>query len=192
MGRRAHGGIGARGGISDPREFVSKAEEFLSKIGVEEILKVSFGGDEIYRRDEKGHAEAASLSDVVACTLTQLVNSQRRIDHIMLVAHGKTDEFELQLTPEFKSTHPPAISAISLEVWSLPSELWRKDGESEFEFADRVNNLILNEEYAQRLGSESRAKMEKLLEDYGSDLRQRFEVRDMTHELKVDISSIFV
>ena len=122
----------------------------------------------------------------------RVVNAEHQPLRVLLEACGRTADFELQLQLRFNQVHPEGEPCILLYVWALQEALWKKQDESEFEYEDRINNLLLDANRVRQLEEDNRSRIQPFMRSYEEVLKDQFDVIDSSTELKIDMSRIQV
>ncbi len=176
-----------------PRDFILRAESYLKRMKITEVLlSLLDNDDEAYRIDENVGKDLDNLQEVIEKTMFKVVNAEHQPLRVLLEAYGRTADFEVQLQLRFNEVHPVGDPCILLHIWALQEALWKKQDESEFEYEDRINNLLLDENRVRQLEEDGRSKIQPLMRSYEEVLKGQFDVVESSTELKIDMSRILV
>jgi len=175
------------------RDFLLRAESYLKRMKITEVLLSLLDDDnEAYRIDEDAGKDLDNLQEVIEKTLFKVVNAEHQPLRVLLEVYGRTADFELQLQLRFHQVHPVGDPCILLYVWALQEALWKNQDESEFEYEDRINNLLLDENRVRQLEEDCRSSIQPLMRSYEEVLKDQFDVVESSTELKTDMSRIQV
>ncbi len=155
----------------DPRDFIQKAADFLTSIGVVHVASLEVDGAHVYVFKDGADSDLRSVVDNANSYFDSHKGSVRQID---LKVFGRSDYFFLEMVLTYRPLHSPHEAAFSVAIGARPVALHAMPSETFEQYADRTTKL--------RSDPAEVARFEKEVDEKG---------RELVSDLSYHISSAF-
>jgi len=171
-------------------DFLTAAGRFLETTGVKSVYDIWFDQRVVYRvskdrEDDDNHKEA--LSKAIDSSKT----SKDHLKEIGVWSHGTSGGFYLEFTLRFRRMHKEGSPPLILEVAGNPNELTDPSGKSQFELDDRLTALTSSSSEVEKENARIRPEFEAKLQELQGTLKQVFDVKSISQDVKIDVGSIW-
>jgi hypothetical protein len=190
------GWIGHRLGGSEKEEetltasdFLRRVREFLSHTISVHVSEIRLGRHTIYISIE-GQEDRENLEEAFSAVL----DSDKLVDHntgeVYLSVHGLTDGFVFLGKFEYLQSHPQSRAPITVDIFCSTEELWKQPDEGDFDYDDRINQIIEDKNAAATKDQEVRTAIDKWLPTLEEQLRLTFDTSDLKEQVKAGVENM--
>jgi hypothetical protein len=167
-------------------EFLSKIQGVLQQAGMKRVITINKNDVTTYSYDSKNRED---WDEVFEAALKD-ESSSKGIDEWWIVVSGWTEEFRFRQTITFKAKHTLAAPSMTLEIRALPAEWALQSGENFDSWMERLKLAVGDKDGSKSEEIRVQPRIEKYLQDYQLLLKGVFAVRDLSQNLRINLSGI--
>jgi len=171
-------------------DFLTSAFGFLEETGARSVYDIWFDHSVVYRVS-KDREQEENLEEAKAKVAESIKTSNAHLKELGIWSHGTNNDFYLEFRLRFRRVHDARAPPLVVEVKGNPIELTDPTGHNQFELDDRLRLLEESKSAVEKKNLQVGRRFEKKLVWVQGILRQKFRVRTMERQMKIDVGSIW-